>query len=150
MIKYFVISLIALLGLHYQTFAQANSCKAIQYEDKNQVTPEPIVLKSLSGVIVIKASDDSVVPLAEACVGLYSEDGKKLISRFEANDDGTFSKSRIRNGKYRLLIRDLFGAFCTANIPIEIRDNSPRGTKLAVTLKIEGIDECSDWEVETS
>lgn len=119
-----------------------NDCSTtLNYENKNQVDPKPLLLSSVSGAV----EDGQGVSIPDACIGIFTEDGQKLIAQATSDENGKFAFSSVPAGKYRLIVR--YNPFCVANIPIEIITKSQKGKlkrkKVVVHIKPSGIDSCS-------
>ncbi len=130
-------------------YAQKNDgpCAKLNYEDKNQVTPNSITLKTASGRVFDRTSKGDSQPVSSVCIGLFEETTKRLIATATADDDGWFKFKQVPNGKYRLVVTDMYHIFCPANIPIEIDVRSGQKKKLAVYMVSRKIDQCSFGEI---
>jgi hypothetical protein len=130
-------------------YAQKNEapCARLKYEDKNQVVPNSITLKTASGRVFDRTSKGDSQPVSSVCIGLFEETTKRLIATVTANDDGWFKFKQVPNGKYRLVITDMYHIFCPANIPVEIDVRSGQKKKIAVYMVARKIDQCSFGEI---
>jgi hypothetical protein len=119
-----------------------NGCStALNYENKNQVDPKPLRLPSVSGAV----EDEQGVYIPDVCLGIFTEDGQKLVMQATSDENGRFAFSSLPAGKYRLVAK--YSPFCTANIPIEVVTKNQKGNskrkKVVVHMKPSGIDSCS-------
>lgn len=143
MARNLTIVLFVLLFVSQITFAQSKTdCSTgVNYENKNQVDPKPLILTSISGTI----EDEQGVSIPDACLGIFTEDGQKLVMQVTSDKNGKFAFDSMPTGKYRLIAK--YSPFCTANIPIEVitknRKGKSKGKKVVVHLKPSGIDSCS-------
>jgi|ERR1041384_4995765 hypothetical protein len=122
-------------------------CARLKYEDKNQVTPNSITLKTASGRVFDRTAKGDSQPVSSVCIGLFEETTKRLIATATANDDGWFKFKRVPNGKYRLVVTDMYHIFCPANIPMEINVRSGPKKKIAVYMVARKLDQCSYGEI---
>jgi hypothetical protein len=122
----------------------APSCpKPLEYENHNQIDPASLSVRLIAGHVI--AQDGGVVP--NACLGLFTERDHRLVANMVADDDGNFRLRGIPSGRYRLVVRDEYGGFCTANARINVVD-WPRGgirkrRQIIVHLRTSAIDVCS-------
>jgi hypothetical protein len=121
----------------------APSCpNPIAYESHNQITPPPLSLRKISGRAV--ASDG--VSVSNVCLGLYTEKDHRLVASAVADNEGYFQIRKIPAGRYRLAVKDRYGGFCTANVPIRI-SAWPRSVlarkRLVIHMRPAAIDTCS-------
>lgn len=129
-----------------QLFAQdSKACASLGYEDKNQVTPKPRVVKKVEGRVIIK---DGELPLMDACILLFDEETKRIVSVVSPNEKGEFRIKKVSNGKFRLVVRHFYNFYCVANIPIEIKTKSSGKGKILVNMKPSSIDDCSYGEIK--
>jgi len=130
-------------------YAQKNEapCAKLDYVDKNQVTPNSITLKTASGRVFDRTSKGDSQAVSSVCIGLFEETTKRLIATATANDDGWFKFKQVPNGKYRLVVTDMYHIFCPANIPIEIDVRHGQKKKIAVYMISHRIDQCSFGEI---
>jgi hypothetical protein len=140
--KYLMALIFTLAVFAVSCFAQRNdSCRSLKYENHNQVTPEPISVKKIEGRVSIDYVD------FDGCVGLFEEGTEKLIAVTTLRN-GKFRIGNIPNGKYRILIKHPYNAYCAANIPIEVINKSNEKRKIFVHLKPQAIDDCSFGELK--
>ncbi len=116
-------------------YAQKNDalCAKLTYEAENQITPNSIILRSASGRVFDRTSKGESQPVSSVCLGLFEETTKRLIATATADDDGWFKFKKIPNGKYRLIVTDMYHIFCPANIPIEIDARVGHKRKMSTT-----------------
>jgi hypothetical protein len=129
------------------------SCPAlIEYGNRNQVDPKPLTVSDVSGVVLFqrgKLSEEveDVGPINDACVGLFTEKGHRLVASAKAVDDGRFRLKAVPAGLYRLVVRDPHGLLCVANVPLKItartRGRMSVGGPLVVHMRSSAIDDCS-------
>jgi len=122
--------------------AQRNDhCSTVlSYENKNQVDPKPLRLPFVSGTV----EDEQGVFIPNACLGIFTEDGQKLVAQGTSDENGKFVFKSLPAGKYRLVAK--FNPFCAANIPIEVTKNRKGRRKqkeIVIYMKPAGIDSCS-------
>jgi hypothetical protein len=109
------------------------------YQNHNMIDYGPLVLRNLSG----QAIDPTSAEVRGGCLGLFSEEGHRLIAATEADQNGNFAFPQMAPGRYRL-VADCAG-FCVANVPLRIV-RWPRGRshrKLVLHMKMAAIDACS-------
>ena len=107
------------------------SCENLnQYENRNQVDNRPLVVKSVAG----RAKDNEDLPLYDACISLFTEDGTALLATVKADRNGSFDFGRIAPGKYRLIARDFHNAYCVANALVRVVTSGHR--KKSITLHL--------------
>jgi hypothetical protein len=140
----------ALIGSN--AFAQQGlpRCARIEYGNRNQVDPEPLSIRILSGKVFDQIGEDPVqvhAPIPGACLGLFTETDHRLIASAPADDRGNFRFARVSPGQYRLVARDPQNVFCLANARVRIVDWPGGGAlkrkHLVVHLRPAGIDSCS-------
>jgi len=123
-------------------FAQeVKQCSNLNYQDKNQVTPDPLVVKKIIGQVVIK--DDESAPLVDVCVALFDEENKKLIFVTTPDEKGEFNIKKVPDGKYRLIVKHLYDFYCVANVPITVEKKSFEKRELPINMIPSAIDEWS-------
>jgi len=143
---FFVTALIIISGC--SIWAQSsNKCSDMAYENKNQVDPEPLVVKKITGQVVDNVSKSSIL-LLDVCIGLFDEENEKLMFFTETNETGEFELQNIPDGKYRLVVKNLTGGYCTANIPVKVDKNSRKKRQISVKMVPPAIDECSYGELK--
>lgn len=130
-------------------YAQNNEapCARLKYEDKNQVIPNSITLKTASGRIFDRTAKGDSQPMSSVCIGLFEETTKRLVATATADDEGRFKVKQVPSGKYRLVVTDMYHIFCPANIPIEIDVRIGQKKKSAVYMIPHQIDQCSFGEI---
>lgn len=108
------------------------------YQNHNMIDYGPLVFRNLSG----RAIDPSSGELPGACLGLFAEDGQRLVAVTETDPKGNFALTAIPPGRYRLVAQ--CDPLCAANIPLKIV-RWPRGREreLVLHMKVRGIDQCS-------
>jgi hypothetical protein len=80
-------------------------------------------------------------------LGLFTEQDHRLVASSVADEEGYFRFRNISSGVYRLVVRDNYRGFCTANVRIRIVD-WPRGgilkrKRLVIHMQVAGVDTCS-------
>jgi len=113
-----------------------SSCSNEAYENHNQVDYGPLNISRVDGY----ATDPSGAPVPKACVLLFAEKDHSLVSKAETDSDGHFNLTRVKNGRYRLVVKSY--GFCTANVPIRLTAGAG-GKQLAVHMKMGTVDSCS-------
>ena len=106
------------------------------YENHNQVDYGPLKVSRVGGT----ATDQSGAPVPSACVLLFTERSHKLLSKVETDGDGRFNLPKVKNGRYRLVVKSY--GFSSANVPIVVTAGAG-GTQLAVHMKMGAVDSCS-------
>ncbi|GEM_PF-1937630 len=131
------------------TSAQKNAppCSTLTYEDKNQVTPNSITLKTVSGRVFDHPSKGQSQPVSSVCLALFEETGHTLVAITTADEEGWFRFKEVPKGKYRLVVKDVYHIFCPANIPVEIEGRATRRKKVAIYMLSRRIDQCSFGKV---
>lgn len=123
-------------------FAQdVKQCSNVNYQDKNQVTPSPLVVKKIIGQVVVK--DDESFPLVDVCVALFDEKNRTLIVVTTPDEKGIFNIKKVPDGKYRLIVKHLYDFYCVANVPITVEEKSSEKRELLINMIPSAIDECS-------
>ena len=115
----------------------------IEYEDRNQITLSPLSFRAVAG----KVMDQDGVAIPTVCIGLFTEKNQQLVSSNVTDENGHFSFRGIPSGVYRLVARDNYHAFCTANVRIQAV-RWPRGgifkhKRLTIHMRLPSIDSCS-------
>jgi hypothetical protein len=117
-------------------------CASMPYEDHNQIDYGPLRVTSVRGTV--KAVDN--YPVFQACVGIFTEHGEKLLATGAANEAGDFVIPSLPNGTYRLVLTSK--GFCSANVVVVLK-NKPHGKKkLIAVVKPSAVDACSYIELE--
>lgn len=119
------------------------SCSSVKYESHNQVDPNPLIIRKISGKVLDNPQKGEGQPISSVCIALFEEKTKKLIKIVSANDKGDFNLKGIADGDYRLVVKSMYGFYCTANIPLKINSKTPENRKVAVYLLAGAIDQCS-------
>jgi hypothetical protein len=92
------------------------------------------------------------VTIGEALVGLFTEEGHRLVASTEADSEGRFKLRAVPAGRYRLVVRDPTCLLCVANVPLKVIHgrggvNYRRGA-LVIHMRPGGIDDCSYGELK--
>lgn len=115
----------------------------IEYEDHNQITLSPLSFRSVTGKVI----DQDGIAIPTVCLELFTEENHQLVSSSVTDDDGYFSFRGIRSGIYRLVAKDNYNGFCTANVRIQIvrwpRGGIVKRKRLVIHLRVAGVDSCS-------
>jgi len=115
----------------------------IGYENHNQIDPPPLSLRVIPGRAI--AQDGVSVP--NVCLGLFTEREHRLVASVVADEEGYFRFNNICLGLYRLVAKDRYGGFCTANVGIRVvrypRGGILRGKRLVLHMIPPAIDVCS-------
>lgn len=133
-----IVVLLVLAASASQAQEPAGKCTPT-YQNHNMIDYGPLVLRSLSG----HAIDPSSVQVPGGCIGLFTNDGHRLVAAAETDPDGNFNFPAVAPGKYRL-VAQCYG-FCVANVPLKIV-RWPRGGRhrvLVLHMKVGGVDSCS-------
>jgi hypothetical protein len=77
-----------------------------------------------------------------SCIGLFSEGSKKPYSVIHPNSKGEF-KLNAPDGKYRLVVKDGYGLYGAANVPITVDKTSAERRKILVSMRPPLIDSSS-------
>jgi hypothetical protein len=131
------VAFLAFMASVFQAQEPTGKC-APTYQNHNMIDYGPLVFRNLSG----RAIDPSSAEVPGACLGLFTEDGHRLVAVTETDQDGNFAFATVEPGRYRLVAR--YDSLCTANIPLKIV-RWPRGRQreLVLHMKGRGIDQCS-------
>jgi carboxypeptidase family protein len=124
------------------SFAQkgdSSSCVA-EYENHNQIDYGPLVVQDVKGTI----TDPQQVAVPKVCVGIFTEEGHKLIATTESDADGKFSLQSVPPGRYRLVVKA--DPLCAANVPLQVVKHQKKKHALLVHMKPRGLDSCSYGE----
>jgi hypothetical protein len=107
------------------------------YQNHNVVDYGPLVFRSLSG----RAIDPNSAGIA-GCIGLFSEDGHRLVAATNTDQGGHFAFPAIAPGRYRLVAR--CDGLCIANVPVRVV-RWPHGShrKLVLHMQPGAVDGCS-------
>jgi hypothetical protein len=119
---------------------ERTDCRSVAYVDKNQVTPDALGVKKLKGRIVTERNE---TPLEGLCAVLFNDADKKFVAFVTPNRNGQFRFKNVPKGRYRLIVKHEFNAYCVANILIEIGRNESQQKSVLVVMKPEAIDDCS-------
>jgi Carboxypeptidase regulatory-like domain len=115
----------------------AEKC-APTYQNHNMVDYGPLVFRKVSG----RAIDPSSEEMPGACLGLFTDDGQRLVTVARTDQSGNFALTAIPPGRYRL-VADVRG-FCVANIRLRIvRWPRVAHRELVLHMKPGAIDACS-------
>lgn len=109
------------------------------YLHQNKFDPQPIELAQVHGTAV----DENGSPIAQLCVGIFSEPGHKLLRYAQSANNGKFSVDMkgLPDGEYRL-VGHLTG-FCPANAILSINSHSHQKKPLVVHMNLPGTADCS-------
>jgi len=134
--------LLCLLVVQAASAQSTVGCKTdVSYENRNQVDPSPLTLTKVWGIV----EDNDKVRIPDVCLGLFTEEGDKLIAQTSTNKDGSFDFGSVSPGRYRLVAR--YDSFCTSNTPIRIARQAAknrRGQKrIVIHMMPAAIDRCS-------
>ncbi len=129
------------LALHINAQSSSGCSNDDAYENHNQVDYGPLNVSRVSGT----ATDPSGVPVPNACVLLFTERGHDLVSKVQTNANGRFNLAKVKNGRYRLVVK-AYG-FCTANVPIVVKTRTG-GKALALHMKMGEVDSCSYGDLQ--
>lgn len=145
MLKFCAFTLFALLICGCQTYAQkvTNDCSKIEYGDNDQIIPEGFVLSKIKGKTIIKLKDSGESPFVMGCVALFEEQTKGLVKSITPNERGEFKFKNIPDGKYRLVVKAFYNAFCLANLSVEINKKVGANKEIQVNMVGQGTDNCS-------
>jgi hypothetical protein len=141
---FFTLSLTILASSLVAAQQSGDSCpNPIEYESHNQITLSPLSLRAVSG----RAITQDRVSVPGVCLGLFTEQDRQLVASSVTDDEGYFHFRNIPSGVYRLVVKDKYDGFCTANVRIRIV-HWPRGgifkrKRLVVYMRVSGVDTCS-------
>jgi len=142
-----VLTILFVMILHCFAHTQERSatCKSPpEYGNRNQVDPKRSTVRGLSGRIISEVGDPAKeMGPVPACVGLFTEQGHRLVASVVADEDGRFRFAAIPSGRFRLIVRDPLNVFCLANMPLRIVSSRGKGTPLVIHMRASGIDICS-------
>jgi len=124
------------------------SCSKVKYESKNQVDPDPLVVRTISGQVLDSPKIGKGEPISAVCVALFSEKTKKLVKVVEPDDHGNFKFKSIKNGDFRLVVIDIYGGFCVANVPLTVQRGSTEVRTITVHMRYPAIDFCSFGDLQ--
>ena len=136
----FLALLITCSGLSVARQEKTTCSSEMKYENYNQIDPGPLTVRELKGQV----TDVAAVPLPQACLGVYTETERKLITSTTSDENGAYKFDKIRPGQYRLIV--LVSGFCAANARVVIASNllgSIRNRPVYVHMRVRGIDDCS-------
>ena len=118
------------------------ACKNLSYENSNQTDYGPLHVAAVRGV----AKDAQGVLIPEACVGVFTEPGHKLVASTQTDDDGQFELNDIPDGAYRLIAK--YESLSTANAKLRIEQRSQNKKSLTVQMRPTGLDTHSFIELK--
>ena len=104
---FFVFILVALSSICLAQ-QQAVSCPTtIEYANRNQVDPSRSTLSVLKGRVIDEVGNPAkeIGPIP-ACLGLFTENDRRLVASTIADEEGKFEFKSIKPGLYRLVVRD--------------------------------------------
>ena len=137
--RWFSIAALFALALSVsQAQESTKRCKPT-YQNHNMIDYGPLVFRTLSG----RAIDPTSAQVPGGCIGLFSDEGHRLIASAETDQEGNFAFPALAPGRYRLVAQ--CAGFCVANVPLRIV-RWPRGRshrKLVLHMKMAAIDACS-------
>ena len=141
---FLLLMLVGLAPIWASAQQAASSCpNPLEYENHNQINPPSLSVRAVAGRVI--AQDGVSVP--NACLGLFTERDHRLVANIVADDDGNFRFRNVPSGQYRLVVRDEYGGFCTANSRINIigwpRGGIRKRRRIIVHLRPSAIDVCS-------
>jgi len=116
----------------------------------NQVTPAPIVLRTVAGRVFDRTAKGDSQPTSLVCVALFKEGSKRSVAKATVNDEGWFEFKRVPDGKYRLIVSDMYHLLCSANIPVEVNNSADQPTTIDVYMIARKIDSCSYGKASVS
>jgi hypothetical protein len=96
------------------------NCKDLSYEDRNQTDYGPLQISRIRGI----AQDAQGGPIPKACAGIFTETDHKLIAVTETDEDGHFELDGIRDGDYRLMVKDRYKVFCPAHAMLRVKQQT--------------------------
>jgi hypothetical protein len=92
------------------------------------------------------AKDAQGVVIPEACVGVFTEPGHKLVASTQTDDYGQFELNDIPDGAYRLIAK--YESLSTANAKLRIEQRSQNKKSLTVQMRPTGLDTHSFIELK--
>jgi len=119
-------------------------CSGMKYEHRNMIDPLPLLVKTVAGII-IDDSDKSLV--SNICVAVFEEGSKKLVKVVYLDVKNNFRLSNLPEGSYRVVVKDVVGFFCPANIPVKIDRKISHKKRIVVHMQPSAIDVCSFGEL---
>lgn len=117
---------------------RGNCSEPIRYINRNFYDSKPLKLRTIKGLAV----DSNGISVPNICVALFSEDGRRLVMQVAADDEGNFGFKDIPDGKYRLVGRVGYDAFCPVNVRIHLQA-SGRTKRIKLHMRPSAIDDCS-------
>jgi hypothetical protein len=119
----------------------SESCRSMEYQDQNQVDYGPLNVRRIEGF----ARDMESTPVPGTCVGVFTEQGHRLVSRAETDKNGWFALGTVKPGRYRLVAK--YDSFGVANVLLDVAAWPSGGIfhnrALAVHLRPRNIDTTS-------
>jgi hypothetical protein len=111
--------------------------------NRNFIDTPTISLRGVEG----RAIDSNGVAIPNICVALFTEKEHRFVAQTVADENGYFRFGKIPKGRYRLVARVDYDAFCPVNVRIR-RVSFPRGglfrkTRLVLHMRPSAIDTCS-------
>ncbi len=116
----------------------------LKYENHNQVDYGPLRVRRVAGRVVDAHNGAGI---EGASIGLFTENGHRLISLFTSDRDGRYNCGALPRGRYRLVVKDSQRVLCVANVPVKVvgwpgfRIFGTR--RIVVHLRGGGYDQCS-------
>jgi len=99
-LRQYICFLIA-LSCSVSCFGQKSVACHIEYENQNQVDYGSQLRVSVSGVV----TDPNSVPVPNACVAVFTEDGHHFVSGITSDSNGKFRLPLLKDGAYRLVVK---------------------------------------------
>lgn len=123
---------------------KAPSSCTVEYENHNQIDYGPLIVQDVKGTV----KDPQQAAMPTVCLGVFTEEGHKLVAVTESDPTGAFSLQGVPPGRYRLIAKA--EPLCAANIPLRVVKRVTKKQVLLVHMKPRGLDTCSYGETISS
>jgi len=115
-------------------------CDKVGFDSKSMVLEEPLVVRSIEGIVV---TDNGLDLLPEICVAIFREDDQVRADSFKLGKSQRFSFNELRDGRYRLVVKQRYNVYCLASIPVVVSRREKKEKSIEVIMKPREIDVCS-------
>jgi len=130
------------IGLLRGAEETGDGCKNLSYENRNQADYGPLHVAAVRGV----AKDAQGIVIPKTCIGIFTEEGHKLVATTQTDNKGRFDLNDIPDGAYRLIAK--YDGFSTANAKLRIEPRSHSKKSLTVQMRLSGLDAHSFIELK--
>lgn len=115
-------------------------CDKVGFDSKSMVVEEPLVVRSIDGIVV---TEDGFDLLPEICVAIFREDDQVRVGSFKLGKSQRFDFKELQDGRYRLVVKQRYNLYCLASIPVFVSRREKKEKSIEVIMKPREIDVCS-------